>query len=78
MERRGVQSLRGDENRRLRENRNAKELVALLKTEHGLAAAHERHALRKQRAAEAAEQQRRERSARFWTDVQERNLRNRA
>ena len=77
MERRGVRSLRGDENRRLRESHAAKELAALRKIENGVEAARERHAFRKQQAAENAERQRRERSARFWMDVQERKSRNR-
>ncbi len=77
MERRGVRSLRGDENRRRSENHAAKELAALQKIENGVEAARERHAFRKQQAAENAERQRRERSARFWMDVQERKSRNR-
>ncbi len=77
MERRGVRSLRGDENRRRSENHAAKELAALQKIENGVEAARERHAFRKQRAAENAERQRRERSARFWMDMQKRKSRNR-
>ncbi len=76
MERRGVRSLRGDENRHRSENHAAKELAAFQKIENGVEAARERHALRKQQAAESAERQRRERSARFWMDVQERKSRN--
>jgi hypothetical protein len=76
MERRGVRSLRGDENRRRLENHVVEELTALQKIENGVNAARERHTFRKQRAAETAERQRRERSARFWADVQERKSRN--
>ena len=77
MERRGVPSLRGDENRRRRESHAAKELAALQKIENGVEAARKRHAFRKQQAAENAERQRRERDSRFWMDVQERKSRNR-
>ena len=76
MERRGVPSLRGDENRRRSENHAAKELAALLKIENGVEAARERHAFRKQQAVENAERQRRERDSRFWMNVQERKSRN--
>jgi ATP-dependent exoDNAse (exonuclease V) alpha subunit len=58
MERRGVRSLRGDENRRRRDphiERELKELAALEKLERGIEASHLRHEIRKDRAEWEAE-----------------------
>jgi len=55
MERRGVRSLRGDENRRRRDSSVEKELAALRKIESGIEFAKQRHGRRKYRAEREAE-----------------------
>ena len=69
MERRGVSSLRGDENRRRRESRTERELAALRKVENGMEAARSRHASRKNWKAAKVERQRQGRDSCFLGDV---------
>jgi hypothetical protein len=76
MERRGIHSLRGDENRRLRESRGTRELAALRKIETGVEAARARHAFRKQQATAREERQRREKRERLFGNTQEREPHN--
>ena len=73
MERRGIKTFRGDENRRRRESGVEKELAALQKIENGVEAAKLRHERRKYRAEWDAERLKREKEAQRLAEAQRRD-----
>jgi hypothetical protein len=73
MERRGIKTFRGDENRRRRNRGVEKELAALQKIENGIEAALMRHERRKYRAELDAERLKREKETQRLAEAQRRD-----
>ena len=73
MERRGIKTFRGDENRRCRNRGVEKELAALQKIENGIESAMMRHERRKYRAESGAERLKREKEMRKLANAQKRD-----